>query len=330
MKLNISTVIKGSAMGIAEVIPGVSGGTIAFISGIYETLLESIKAFDAEFIKLLFKGRFAEIWEKINGWFLTNLLLGMGLGILIGIFAITWLLANFPEPLWGFFFGLVIASAIVISRQVQTWDAKKILALCLGIIVAFYISTVSPTEGSSHPLYVFMAGVIAISALILPGISGSFMLLLMGMYTLIIPSVKNIIVQQDLGSLYIVAIFAVGCLVGITTFSRLLSWLFHHYRGTTFVLLTGFLIGSLYKIWPWRNLKTIVDKTSGIQTEVTSLDQLNGFDMSNMKILSESNVLPSDYWMSSPKTLISVIAVILGFTIVLLIEKNSKKESLEG
>ncbi|MBK8625255.1 MAG: DUF368 domain-containing protein [Saprospiraceae bacterium] len=328
MNLKISTILKGCAMGVAEVIPGVSGGTIAFISGIYETLIDSIKSFDADFFRLLLKGKFVEIWEKINGWFLVSLLSGMVFGILVGIFAITWLLEHYPEPLWGFFFGLVMASAIIISRQVTHWDFKKVASLLIGIGVALFIVTVSPTEGSTHPGYIFVAGMIAISAFILPGISGSFMLLLMGMYTLIIPSLKSIVVYQDMDSFYIISIFAIGCLVGITTFSRVLSWLFHHYRATTFVLLTGFLIGSLYKIWPWRNLKTIVDKVSGVQTEVNTLEQLKGFDMEHMKILSESNVLPMDYWMSSPKTFLTIVSVVIGFLLVFLIEKNSKSENL--
>jgi putative membrane protein len=249
--------------------------------------------------------------------------------IVFGIFTITWLLEHYPEPLWGFFFGLVMASAILISRHVTHWDLKKVVALIVGTAIAVFIATVSPTEGSTHPLYIFVAGMIAISAFILPGISGSFMLLLMGMYTLIIPSLKSIILNQDLESLYIISIFAVGCIVGITTFSRVLSWLFHHYRATTFVLLTGFLIGSLYKIWPWRNLNVIVDKSTGVQTSVTSLDQLQSFDMEKMKILSETNVLPMDYWMSSPKTIITIVSVIIGFFVVLWIEKNSKPEVLE-
>lgn len=329
MKLNISTLLKGGAMGIAEVIPGVSGGTIAFISGIYETLLDSIKAFDAQFFKLLFKGKFAEIWDKVNGWFLLSLLSGMVVGIVFGIFAITWLLEHYPEPLWGFFFGLVMASAILISRHVTHWDLKKAIALIVGVAIAVFIATVSPTEGSTHPLYIFLAGMIAISAFILPGISGSFMLLLMGMYTLIIPSLKSIILNQDFESFYIISIFAAGCLIGITSFSRVLSWLFNHYRATTFVLLTGFLIGSLYKIWPWRNLNVIVDKATGVQTSVNSLAQLQTFDMEKMKVLSETNVLPMDYWMSSPKTIVTILSVLVGFVVVLWIEKNSQPEVLE-
>ncbi|MBP6447615.1 MAG: DUF368 domain-containing protein, partial [Saprospiraceae bacterium] len=301
MNYNFSTALKGTAMGIAEVIPGVSGGTIAFISGIYEDLLNSIKSFDIELIRMLMKGRFKDIWDKINGWFLLSLLSGMIVGIVFGIFAITWMMEHYPEPLWGFFFGLVMASAILIGKHTSKWDVFKVMALISGAALAIIVSVITPAEGSTHPLYIFLAGMIAISAFILPGVSGSFMLLLMGMYTLIIPSLKKIMTDFDTQSMYIIAIFAAGCIIGIMWFSRLLSWLFTYYRENTFVLLTGFLIGSLYKIWPWRNVSVVVDKNTGLASDVNSLAQLKSFDPEMIKILKESNVLPSDYWMASPK-----------------------------
>ena len=328
MKFNVSTMLKGSAMGIAEVIPGVSGGTIAFITGIYEDLLNSIKAFDLELFRLLFRGDFKKIWDKINGWFLLSLISGMAAGIVFGIFVITWMMKNYPEPLWGFFFGLVMASAILIGRHTDKWNISKFIALVTGVGIALFISMVSPAEGSTHPLYIFLAGMVAISAFILPGISGSFMLLLMGMYTLIIPSLKSILVSFDTHSMYIIAIFALGCIVGITWFSRILSWLFVHYRQHTFVLLTGFLIGSLYKIWPWRNIDLILDKETNVATQITSLDLLNTFDPEKIKILKEMNVMPADYWMSSPKVLVTLVAIIVGFSVVLLMEWKNKDASL--
>lgn len=328
MKYNISTAFKGTAMGIAEVIPGVSGGTIAFISGIYEDLLNSIKSFDLELLKMLFQGRFKDIWDKVNGWFLLSLLSGMVIGIIFGIFAITWMMEHYPEPLWGFFFGLVMASAILIGKHTSRWDIVKVIALIAGAGIALFISIVTPAEGSTHPLYIFLAGMIAISAFILPGISGSFMLLLMGMYTLIIPSLKKIMTDFDGQSMYVIAIFAAGCIIGIAWFSRLLSWLFTHYRENTFVLLTGFLIGSLYKIWPWRNVNIIVDKKTGVASEINSIEMLKSFDPESIKILKEINVLPSDYWMSTPKLLVTLIAIIIGFSIVLYMEFKNKNASM--
>jgi len=327
MKINISTMLKGGAMGIAEVIPGVSGGTIAFISGIYEDLLNAIKSFDVEFVRLLFKGDLKKFWNKINGWFLLSLGSGMVVGIVFGIFAITWMMKNYPEPLWGFFFGLVMASAILIGRHITSWNFSKVLSLIVGTSIALGISLISPAEGSNHPLYIFVAGMIAISAFILPGVSGSFMLLLMGMYTLIISSLKNILVNFDSQSLYVIVIFAGGCILGITWFSRVLSWLFTHYRGQTFVLLTGFLLGSLYKIWPWRNIDLILDKETGLSTQITSFEMFKNFDTEKIKILKEINVFPSEYWMSSPKIVLTLISIILGFSIVFLMEfKNGTKD----
>jgi len=328
MKFNISTMLKGAAMGVAEVIPGVSGGTIAFITGIYEDLLNSIKAFDFELFRLLFKGDFKKIWDKINGWFLLSLGSGMAAGIVTGIFVITWMMKYYPEPLWGFFFGLVISSAILIGRHTDKWNISRVIALVTGAGIALFISMVSPAEGSTHPLYIFLAGMVAISAFILPGISGSFMLLLMGMYTLIIPSLKSCLVNFDTHSMYIIAIFALGCIIGITWFSRILSWLFSHHREHTFVLLTGFLIGSLYKIWPWRNIDLILDKETELTKQITSLEILKTFDPEKIKILKEVNVLPADYWMSSPKVWVTLVSIIIGFSVVLLMEWKNKDASL--
>jgi putative membrane protein len=235
------------------------------------------------------------------------------------------MLKFFPEPLWGFFFGLVIASAIMISKQIQNWNASKALSLLAGIAIALAICLISPAEGSSNPLYIFVCGMIAISAFILPGISGSFMLLLLGTYTLIIPSLKSIMVNHDMASIYIILIFGMGCIVGIATFSRVLSYLFANFKEVTLVLLTGFLIGSLYKIWPWRNISIVVDKESGVKTTIDSFEAYSLLDIEHIKILKEVNVLPSDYWMSTPKLLVTLVAVILGFLTVYLIELNSKK-----
>ncbi|MBK8519222.1 MAG: DUF368 domain-containing protein [Saprospiraceae bacterium] len=328
MRINLSTVLKGAAMGIAEVIPGVSGGTIAFISGIYEDLLLSIRSFDLEFFRLLFKGKFSEIWKKINGWFLLSLCTGMAFGVVFGIFVITWLMQNYPEPLWGFFFGLVMASAIVIGKHIHKWNISLVMSLVAGVSIALFVSMVTPAEGSSHPFYIFIAGMLAISAFILPGVSGSFVLLLMGIYTLIIPSLKNIITSFDPGSLYIIIIFAAGCVIGITWFTRVLSWLFGHYRENTFVLLIGFLVGSLYKIWPWRNVSMVVDKNEGKISEIISLEMFASFDPEKIKILKESNVLPANYWLSSPKISYTLVAVIAGFIIVTWMEMRNKVTSI--
>lgn len=324
MKIHISTILKGSAMGMAEVIPGVSGGTIAFITGIYETLIDSIKSFDKDWAMLLWERKWTEAWLKINGSFLVNLLMGMAGGILLGIWAVTWLLEFYPEPLWGFFFGLILISAWVISKQVSGWTWRDYLILVLGAMVALVIVSASPSEGSAHPFYLFICGILAISALMLPGISGSFVLLLLGGYTLVIPALKSVLTQQDSESMMIVLFFSLGCLVGLVTFSRVLSWLFHSYSRPTFALLTGFLLGSLYKIWPWRNVRTVMDKNTGEVFSVSGQSDWTILDSSVIKVISESHVLPMDYWMSSPKTGWTLAAFLLGLGIVWVLERNHR------
>ncbi|MBK9253881.1 MAG: DUF368 domain-containing protein [Saprospiraceae bacterium] len=328
MKIDFNTVLKGSAMGVAEVIPGVSGGTIAFITGIYEKLLNSIKAFNFELLGSVLKGEFKSVWEKINGWFLLSLGIGMAAGVVAGVFAIDYFIRNYPEPLWGFFFGLIIASAMFIARQVDKWNFFRGILLVVGFIIAYGITVLSPAEGSTAPLYIFLSGVIAICALILPGISGSFMLLLMGMYTIIIPALKGFLQHRNLDNFYIIAFFAAGCLVGMAGFSRVMSWLFQKYKYSTLVVLTGFLIGSLNKIWPWRNVTAYLNKDTGIKTELADISVLQSLDPKSVKILSEINVLPGEYLMDSPKILATILSMVIGFLLVFIFDRKSKSAIL--
>jgi putative membrane protein len=327
--IDLATMMKGCAMGIAEVIPGVSGGTIAFISGIYERLLDAIKSFDLQFFKLLLNGKFKEAWQKADGWFLISLIAGMGVGIIAGVFIIDYFLRNYPEPLWGFFFGLIIASAYFVGKQISQWNFRRILLLFAGFAVAFGITMISPAEGNTSAWYIFISGVIAISALILPGVSGSFMLLLMGMYTLIIPSLKHFLQFRDMQSLGIISVFAVGCLVGLTGFSRVMSWLFNHYKSSTFVVLAGFLIGSLNKIWPWRNVSVYLDKNTNEVVFLDDISVFNALDQKTVRVITEVNVWPHDYIMSSPKTLATVVSLLIGFILVFWFERNSKTSRID-
>ena len=226
----IGLALRGMAMGIAEVIPGVSGGTIAFITGIYETLINTIKAFSPALLGTFKQDGIKGVWSAVNGNFLVSLMVGMAFGIVVGVFGVTHLLDNYPQHLWGFFFGLIIASAIYIGRQVPKWGIQEIVGLIAGIAVAYYVTIASPAEGNDSLWYVFLSGTIAISALILPGISGSFILLLMGMYTVVLPEVKNVLKTFETDSLILVGVFAMGCLLGITTISRVLSWMFKNYN----------------------------------------------------------------------------------------------------
>jgi putative membrane protein len=248
-------ILKGMAMGIAEVIPGVSGGTIAFITGIYERLINAIKVvLNPAIIRTLRKEGLKATWQKADGTFLLFLILGMVTGLVGGIFTITHLLETYPTLVWGFFFGLIAASIIYVGKQVKTWNWVSVLALIIGTVVAYYITVLNPGQGNESLPFVFLSGALAICALILPGISGSFILLLLGMYTIIIPTVKDALKTFQMESLIVTGVFGLGCLLGLALFSRLLSWTFARYHDQTMAVLTGFMLGSLNKIWPWRNV----------------------------------------------------------------------------
>lgn len=294
-------------MGIAEVIPGVSGGTIAFITGIYEKLIDTIKAvLGPDWIVAWRKDGFNAAWQTANGNFLVFLIGGMAIGMITGVFGITYLLEHYPVLLWAFFFGLIIASAIYIGQQVDGWGLAEIIGLIAGTVIAYVITIASPAQGTDALWFVFIAGAIAISALILPGISGSFILLLMGMYTTVIPAVKAALKTFAFDKLVIVGVFGLGCLLGLATFSRVLSWTFKHYKNPTLAVLTGFMLGSLNKIWPWRNV---------LETRLNSKGEIVPF--------LEKSVLPAQFD-GEPMVFGVVILILLGFASVFLIERLGK------
>jgi putative membrane protein len=317
--MNLFTILKGMAMGLAEIIPGVSGGTIAFITGIYERLLNAIKAWNPGSFKLLFSGKFRSFWTAIDGWFLSSLLLGMAIGMVTGVFAVTWLMEHYLEPLWGFFFGLIIASAILIIRQIHQWDLLRVILLLAGIAFAVLIISINPSEGSHAYWFIFLSGLIAVSALMMPGVSGSFMLLILGMYGFIIPTFKSLFTGFEMDNFIIILVFALGLLVGLLSFSRVLSWTFKRYHQSTLMVLTGFIIGSLYKIWPWRVPVSWMNKiTEAIETDPALLDSLNTHDY---KVITEKLVLPGDYFIDNPKTGLVIGSVIFGFLLVWLLDR---------
>ncbi|MFK7933574.1 MAG: DUF368 domain-containing protein [Saprospiraceae bacterium] len=319
MKDKITLALKGMAMGIAEVIPGVSGGTIAFITGIYEQLLNSIKAVGPELFTALKKDGISGAWAALNGNFLLNLMIGMVLGVVFGVLVVTELLESYPVLLWAFFFGLIIASAIYIGKQVDRWNVLTISSLLIGLVVAYGITVAVPTQGNPALWFVFLSGMIAISALILPGISGSFILLLMGMYTIIVPSVKNILTDFNTDSFIIVFVFALGALAGLATFSRVLSWTFKNYPNPTLALLTGFMVGSLNKIWPWRIATAwLTDATTG-----EFIVDKEGVK----KVLSEQNLSPFQYATETglePYMILAIVMMIIGFASVFVLERFGK------
>ena len=316
-KSPVNNVLKGLAMGMAEVVPGVSGGTIAFITGIYERLINAIKSISSLPVGVLKREGLKGLWKYIDGNFLLTLGIGMIIGVLIGVFGISYLLEKYPPLIWGFFFGLIIGSAFYIGRQVQTWTFREVIFLIIGITVAYLITIMSPAEGTEHLLFVFIAGAIAISALILPGISGSFILLLMGMYTLILHTVKDMLSHQTPHSVLITSVFILGCLTGLFLFSNVLSWTFKNYRYTTLALLTGFMIGSLNRIWPWRNPSLWLDESSGLQVSILpSTEQTDDFHL-----LQETNVLPAMYE-GNPMIWGTLICTIFGLVIVFLFDRK--------
>ena len=237
--------VKGMCMGAADVVPGVSGGTIAFITGIYDELINSIKSINAASLKMFFTGKWGEFWKMINGKFLLFLLVGIGISVFSLAKIITWLLVAYPVLVWSFFFGLVLASTWFVGKDVKERNWKTGLGFLLGAALAFYITVATPAETPSHFLFIFLCGAIAICAMILPGISGSFILVLLGKYFFIMEAVKTL-------DLKVIAIFGMGACVGITSFSRLLSYALSHMRNITLAVLSGFMLGSLNKVWPWK------------------------------------------------------------------------------
>ena len=316
--------LKGAAMGMAEVVPGVSGGTIAFVTGIYERLLEAITSVDPRLVKVWRTGGVAAVWTEIQGGFLVNLLAGMALGLVVGVFAITYLLETYPPVVWAFFFGLILASAWYIGRMVAPWSTAEIGAVIAGVAVALLIVTGTPAQGNTALWFVFLSGVIAISALLLPGVSGSFILLLLGMYAYVVPTVKAALSGAGAEAWTVVLVFGLGCLTGLVTFSRVLSWLFARYPQVTLALLTGFMLGSLYKLWPWRVATAYLTDAAGARV-------LDGDGLP--KVVSEALVLPSAFAKTTGEPafmLASMLALLAGLALVLVLSRFEPGTGIAG
>jgi putative membrane protein len=258
-------------MGAADVIPGVSGGTIAFIMGIYDRFVGAIAAINAEALKLLLRGRLREFWKHIDGGFLTSIILGIGISVVGLAGLMQMLLADFPIQTWAFFFGLIVASSIFILRGISGWAWKDGGFLALGVVLGVVICTLSPTQTPDSLWFIFLSGAIAICAMILPGISGSFILLILGKYQYIMGTITTLV--GNIGALWgsseasstlfweslaVMAVFGVGAVVGILGFSKFLHWLLARWNKETLIVLAGFIIGSLVKVWPWSNTEAIV------------------------------------------------------------------------
>jgi len=295
--------LKGIGMGAADVVPGVSGGTIAFITGIYQELIDSIKSINLKSLKLLLTGRIKDFWEAINGTFLISLIIGIGISVLSLAKGLKYLLENHPILVWSFFFGLIVASAIYVAKEIKGWNIGTIISMLVGAVIAYFITVITPAEANSSYPFIFLSGAIAICAMILPGISGSFILVLLGMYKYILDSISSF-------NLPVVGVFLVGAAVGIVSFSNVLSWLLKKYYNLTIAMLAGFMIGSLNKVWPWKEVvETFVDRHGEV------------------KPLIEQNVLPGSYFELTGHNAQMGLAIglaIAGFALIFVVEGVSK------
>lgn len=290
-------ILRGCAMGAADVIPGVSGGTIAFITGIYEELINSIRSIDLQALRLLGTFKLKEFWKHINGNFLISVIIGIAISIFSLAKLMKYLLETHPLYIWSFFFGLIIISALMVSKEVKKWDLLTITSLIVGAIIAYTITVLTPTSTPETWWFIILSGAIAICAMILPGISGAFILLLLGKYEFIITAVSEF-------NIPVLITFLVGAIAGIISFSHLLSWLLKNYHGMTVSLLTGFMVGSLNKIWPWK---------------ITDTELINGTPFN-----IEKNVLPKAYEQatgSDPLIWQALLMCIIGILLIWGIEK---------
>ena len=251
--------VKGACMGAADVIPGVSGGTIAFITGIYDEFVGSIARVDAEAVRLLLKGKIRDFWKHINGTFLLSVVAGIGVSVVSLAGLMQMLLSDYPVQTWAFFFGLIVASSIFILRGISGWKALDGGLLALGVVLGVTVCTLSPTQTPDALWFIFISGAIAICAMILPGISGSFILLILGKYQYIMGAISGLTTGENFSqNLVIIAVFLVGAVFGILSFSKFLHWLLARWNKETLIVLAGFIIGSLVKVWPWSNAEAIV------------------------------------------------------------------------
>ncbi|MDD2549574.1 MAG: DUF368 domain-containing protein [Bacteroidales bacterium] len=301
--------LKGFGMGAANVIPGVSGGTVALITGVFERIINAIKSFDAHALKLLFKGRFKELFKHIDLFFL----LALGLGMIISIVSLArileFLFDSYPVYVWAFFFGLILASVYYVGKTVSKWSFSVVVLFIAGAAIAIVISFLNPATQNDSFIYLFICGVVAVSSMILPGLSGSFVLILMGNYELVMIDAVN---QANFAVLLPVII---GGVVGIMVLSHVLSWIYKKYKNQTVALLTGFILGSLSILWPWKN-------------EIYRMDSMGGF------VLKEGEKIVQGYDLFIPKALnlevlIAIILVIVGYLIIMLMEKLANKRVIE-
>jgi putative membrane protein len=284
--------LKGFCMGSADVVPGVSGGTMAFILGIYQELIISIKSVDVKFFRLILSGRINEAIGHVSWKFLVSVAVGIFTAVFTIARLLSYLLHTYPIFIWSFFFGLVLASVATICLEIKKWRISGVIGIIIGTGLSFYMVGQVPVSTPETPWFLFMSGALAICAMILPGISGAFILVLLGKYHFVLDAVN----QRDFITL---AIVASGAAVGLISFVRLLSWLFKKYQEMTIAIIIGLMLGSLRKIWPWKK----------------DLEEL-GKDVSEKLITSQVNIWPAQL---DSEVLLAIALMILGFISVILI-----------
>jgi putative membrane protein len=328
MKSRLILILKGMAMGAADVVPGVSGGTIAFITGIYEELITSIRSVDGTAVKVLFKEGPKQCWKHINGNFLLMLVAGIAASILTLSKIIGYLLDHQPVLIWSFFTGLILASIVLIAKEITEWKLRVILSIALGTALSFWVTIAEPTDSPDGLVFIFFAGFLAIIAMILPGISGAFILLLLGAYGPLIETVnlfRSGLASMEAGILLEtgtrIVIFVLGCILGLMSFSRILSWMFSNYRNSTLALLTGFMIGSLNKIWPWK--ETVISRIAhqGKENEAVVPFIQNNVWPWNFNHLNDVeqglSVVPN----KDPQMLFAILLIIFGIALITILQK---------
>ena len=292
--------LKGLAMGAADAVPGVSGGTIAFISGIYEELINTISGVNLSLISTLRKQGFKAFWKQLNGNFISALLIGIIISFVSFMKLAKYLIEYHPILIWSFFFGLIVASIYFVGKQITNWNIATVLMIIIGTAIAYYVTTIPASDVNDSPYFLFFAGALAICAMILPGISGSFILVILGAY-------KTLSDAIDVLDFKKLALFVGGAIIGLLSFSHVLKWLFKTYHNLTLAILTGFILGSLNKVWPWKEVLSWRTNSKGEQVP-----------------LLEKSISPSSFD-GEPQVLFAVGLMLIGFLTIILLERIGKK-----
>ena len=299
MKNYLILFLKGMGMGVANVIPGVSGGTIALITEIYEDLIKSLKSFDKKAFQLLLSFNIKDFITHTNFYFLTAVFSGSIVSVFTVASLFKYLFENYPILIWAFFFGLIVASIIYVGKRIKTWSKATIISLLIGTILSISISFMTPATENSNLFFVFLCGIVGISGMMLPGLSGSFILILMGNYKLLMVTAVTEL------NVILLGVFFLGSAFGLMSFSHILSWVLKKYKDETLAILTGFIIGSLSIIWPWK--------------EIAESLIVNGKE----KVISYNSYLPAEF---NTQTQLAFALMILGYFLVYLLESKSNNK----